>query len=395
MRKANESIEIFDSEVSSNKKAFFAFTPFRELNQFNVSEITYMFNRTKFTDNEEGIYQYSKDLRDSNNIYHWVLRENIFEGNQGVGLDVALPYVWHYNENYTHTVHIDSNIFSGNNEFGLHVSGHFARVYIVNNSLSDNICQDGLISLSGMEKEATIFANNIQHNDGIYMVEFNMDSQSEIMGFIEAYFTQNIVQNNRHSSRRSGKDAYHPASYTLAIKGIQKFNVTYNRFGNPRLDYELLSGIKTSRVNNTLNAVSNYWGTADINIIRQRLFDFDDWNSYAVANFLPYLLEDSFQSSQESTYFVRNPDIDFENLGGRLFESVRLFNRGRPYIIKQDLTVMPGVTLTIDPGVELEFYPSVGILVLGTLHAQGNVHQNIIMRPVKSNRVRDYRYSNL
>ena len=40
---------------------------------------------------------------------------------------------------------------------------------------------------------------------------------------------------------------------------------------------------------------------------------------------------------------------------------------------------------------ELEFYPSVGILVLGTLHAQGNIDRNIIMRPVKLSQVRDYR----
>lgn len=52
---------------------------------------------------------------------------------------------------------------------------------------------------------------------------------------------------------------------------------------------------------------------------------------------------------------------------------------------------MPEVTLTIEPGAELEFYPSVGILVLGTLHAQGNIDRNIIMRPVKLNQVRDYR----
>jgi hypothetical protein len=41
-------------------------------------------------------------------LYHWVLRENTFERNMGEGLDIMLPYVWQYNENYTHTVHIVS-----------------------------------------------------------------------------------------------------------------------------------------------------------------------------------------------------------------------------------------------------------------------------------------------
>ena len=64
---------------------------------------------------------------------------------------------------------------------------------------------------------------------------------------------------------------------------------------------------------------------------------------------------------------------------------------GRPYIIRSDLTVMPGATLTIEPGVEMEFYPGVGILVLGTMHAQGNLERNIIMRPVELENVQDYR----
>ena len=390
LRKANESLEIFDSEIASNKEAIFIFTPLRELNQFNVSEITYMINRTKFIDNQRGIFQYSKDLRDSNNIYHWVLRENRFEQNRGGGMDVSLPYVWHYNENYTHTVHLDSNSFTRNKDFGLHIRGHFARVYIVNNTMAENSCEEGLLSLTGMEKESTIFANSIHGNDGIYMVEFDLDSQSEIMGFVAAYFTQNIIQGNKHTHSKLGLDTYHPASYTLAIKGVQKFNITNNLFGNSGLDYELLAGVKTSRVGNILNAEGNYWGTSDINIIREKLFDFDDWNSYATTHFLPYLLENSFDSSL-STGYVKEPDVDFDNLGGRLFESVRLINRRRPYIVKRDLTVMPDVVLTIDPGVELQFYPSVGILVLGTLQAQGNIDNNIVMKPVQLSQVNDYR----
>ena len=44
---------------------------------------------------------------------------------------------------------------------------------------------------------------------------------------------------------------------------------------------------------------------------------------------------------------------------------------------------MPDATLTIEAGAELEFYPSVGILVLGTLQAQGNAVNNIVMRPAR------------
>ena len=161
----------------------------------------------------------------------------------------------------------------------------------------------------------------MQNNDGVYMVELESDSHSEIMGIVEAYFTQNIVQNNRHS-HEAYPHAYHPASYTIAIKGVQKFNVTENLFGNEGMDYELLAGVYTARVSNYINVEQNYWGSADINVIRDRLFDFDDWNSYAIAHFLPYHLQNGFDSPLSSV-FERMPDLDLDDLGGRLTESVR------------------------------------------------------------------------
>ena len=177
-----------------------------------------------------------------------------------------------------------------------------------------------------------------------------------------------------------GKDTYHPSSYTLAIRGVQKFNVTDNLFGNPGLNYELLAGVKTARIGNFLRVERNWWGSDNLEEIKERIFDFDDWNSYSVAHFTPYNLQNSFDSSLSPSY-ERKQEIDLNNLGGRLFESLRLIDRGRPYVIKRDLTVMPDVTLTILPGVEMEFYPGVGILVLGTLHARGSLDKNIFMRP--------------
>lgn len=61
LRKANESIEIFGSDISFNQEeAIHAFTPFREIYSSNVSEITFMINSTTITDNRKVIVQYSK-----------------------------------------------------------------------------------------------------------------------------------------------------------------------------------------------------------------------------------------------------------------------------------------------------------------------------------------------
>ena len=100
----------------------------------------------------------------------------------------------------------------------------------------------------------------------------------------------------------------------------------------------------------------------DADRIRERIFDFDDWNGYAIALFRPYYMEESFDSGQ-SFMTDRSPPMDINRLGGRLYDDLVLQKRPAPYIVRTDLTVMPGVTLTILPGVELEFFPSVGILV--------------------------------
>ena len=84
--------------------------------------------------------------------------------------------------------------------------------------------------------------------------------------------TRNIIQKNKHSHHRLGFDTYHPSSYTISVIGVQKFkyttfserrfifyqlfifSITSNLLGNQGLDYELLSGVKTARIGNMLNA---------------------------------------------------------------------------------------------------------------------------------------------
>lgn len=73
--------------------------------------------------------------------------------------------------------------------------------------------------------------------------------------------------------------------------------------------------------------------------------------------------------------------IDLENLGGQIRETISIHAKSTPYVIKTDITVMPGATLFIYPGVVMEFAPNVGILVLGTIQALGTAGNEIVMRP--------------
>ena len=123
------------------------------------------------------------------------------------------------------------------------------------------------------------------------------------------------------------------------------------------------------------------WGTSDPRRIKERIFDFDDWNSYAIAAFRPYLLRDDLDGPISVGYEPESP-LTIDNLGGRLMHPLTLYNRNKPYIIKSDLTIMPNAQLTIAPGVEIEVYPSVGILALGQLIAQGLPESPIKIRPI-------------
>lgn len=68
-------------------------------------------------------------------------------------------------------------------------------------------------------------------------------------------------------------------------------------------------------------------------------------------------------------------------LGGKISESLTIAPQENPYLVFSDITVMPGVTLTIMPGTILEFAPNIGILVLGSLVAQGYTGGEITFKP--------------
>nr|CAD7425800.1 unnamed protein product [Timema monikensis] len=390
LRKANESIRLFGCDISHNsEEAIFIQSPFWDVHVSNVTEITFMINDSLITDNGEGIYQFSRDLRNSNNLFHWILQSTTLERNAAGGLDVSLPYVWQYNENFTHSLYLANNTFRNNKEFSFIVDGHFALVNLTSNVFDANQCKTGLMSIRGMEKKMRIDNNRMENNLGKFMVEFRADSQSEILGVVFAKFMYNIVKNNRFglpSFNRGFLQVSATPTFVLGFNGIQKVSVNRNRFGNNALDYELVAGVRTAKINNAVDVKENWWGSADITEIKKRIFDFDDWNNHAMAEFRPYLTEDDFDASFSVSFEQPSP-IDLDNLGGRLQQPLTLYERDRPYIIQADITVMPEVTLSIAPGVVMEFAPNVGILVLGALKAQGRRGQEIIMKPLatKSN----------
>lgn len=167
LRSANESIKIFNCEIARNKKeAIFVHSPHWDLHRSNISEITLMINDSLITDNGKGIFHFSRDMRASNNLFHYILQDVTVERNMGGGFDIRLPYVWQYNENFTHSVYMGNNTWRNNKDFSFSIDGHYAIVNVTNNTFTENMCKNGLISLKGMEKKLLIDYNTIENNNG-------------------------------------------------------------------------------------------------------------------------------------------------------------------------------------------------------------------------------------
>nr|XP_034174512.1 protein bark beetle [Osmia lignaria] len=384
LRKANETIQLIGCELSHNQEeAIYVHSPHWNIFRTNLSEIAIHINDSLITDNGKGIYQFSRDARHSNNLFHWIMQDSTIERNRKGGFEVLLPDVWQYNENFTHTLYFGNNTWRNNELFSFIVDGHFATLNISHNRFEGNRCKAGLISIRGMEKKMRINNNYIESNTGVYMVEFKADSQSEILGNVDARFYFNEIKKNSYDLVGMGPRRIDDGpSYVVGFHGIQKVQIKKNLFGENSLDYELLAGIRTAKINNEVDVTENWWGTFNDTEIRQRIFDFDDWNDHAVANYRPFLTGDSFDSSVSASWQIAQ-QVDLDNLGGRIVENLSIHSRDKPYVIRSDITIMPEATLHIYPDVVMEFAPNVGILVLGTLKAVGAPDHEIIMKPME------------
>ncbi|XP_075153568.1 C-type lectin domain-containing protein bark beetle isoform X2 [Haematobia irritans] len=396
MRKANETIKVVNSELSNNDlEAVLINSPFWDVISSNLSEITIHINSSTITQNGYGIRQLSKDLRSSNNLFHYVVQDTTVEDNKNGGFQVALPYVWQYNENFTHSIHMGNTTWQRNRNFYIDVSGHYADFNITSNAFVQNQCPRSLISVMGMEKRMRFSYNRIEQNQAKFIMEFKADSLSEKFGEVLALVEYNTVKNNNNMETtirhlpaltygRKMATVNSQNTAVIRIDGIQNVKLYRNLIAENALRYNLVAGLRSARVDNYFYATENWWGSSDVNFIESKIFDFDNWNDHADVIYQPFLIEDSFDASV--SLVKENRDlIDVNNWqGGRIFADLTLRKREEPYVIKQDITVMPQATLNIHHGVHLEFEANVGMLVLGTLQAIGYEESPIVMRAFKN-----------
>ncbi|XP_012945265.1 protein bark beetle [Aplysia californica] len=344
-----------------------------------VAKVNYTIFRSSFIGNVKCILAEHNHVDFANNVWHWNLREVLVEECSEGGLEIEVPRVNDESERETHAVLVEDSKFWKNGDFRFTIAGYYAVVGINRNTFTKNLCSLGLISITGMEKDFTMMSNAITNNAGRFMMNMNILGHSEYSPQVTGDMALNKIVDN--SPNVLSELSHHtPSTYAVAVRGLQKIGGYRNLFDNKDLEYELVAGIETLYLDTHVNFTYNYWGYSDETTIRKRIFDFDDWNNYVIADYFPYLTLKDVTSAAA----VGSPAeiiLDPSSLGGRVEKSVTLIDIGKPYIVESDLTVMPGYTLTIPPGTELQFRPNVGILVLGRLVANGLPFGRIKMRP--------------
>lgn len=349
-----------------------------------VAEITYELDSCYFARNGLGVVGAHLTVEYSNNVWIWRLENNLFENNKEGGFTIELPRVnLLHTDLYNHSFDMNSTVFYKNDNFEFLIDGFYCNSSIAGNRFQGNRCKTGCFTISGTEKDFDMHDNEFVENTGLYIVEFNMNSHTPFTNWVDARFSYNIVKRNlKPADAPTIPSPSRPTTYAVGVRGLQNMTINRNLFTNSDMDFELLGGHTSSLLENYLDATENWWGTVDQVGIKKRIFDFDDWNSFAIAEYFPFLTADSF-AARLFTGTKYLPILDLSQpLGGRITENIVLRKRAQPYVVISDLTIMSDVSLIIEAGVEIQFYPSIGILVLGSLVAVGSEVDRIKFGPV-------------
>ncbi|KAH3754675.1 hypothetical protein DPMN_189356 [Dreissena polymorpha] len=349
-----------------------------------VGEIKYVIVHSKIKNNYKGIHAEHNHVDFANNVWKWNVSYVTIENCETGGFEIELPRVNDLIERQVHQVIVNSSEMMNNKKFSFNILGYYADVRIEANKIHDNNCLLGVMKMSGMEKDLYIYENRIENNINCkFAIDLDLMSHSEYSSSVSGMIMYNYITSTRNTYVPQGLGITStPVTYAVQVKGVQNVTLVRNVFDNKDLQYELVAGVTALILDNKMNVKENYWGTTDQYQIRKRIFDFDDWNNYAIAEYFPFLGVPNPRGdlAPDSELVIR---LDLNRLGGRVIEDLTLPYRSEPYIVYSDLTIMPDAKFSIPAGVHLKFYPNVGILVLGQLVATGAPYSRIKFSPAE------------
>ncbi len=221
-----------------------------------------------------------------------------------------------------------------------------------------------------------IVENNVfTYNSGEYVVRLNTrasfhSSHQHVDSLL--IFRDNELTNNSLSSLPT-RYAKSTPNAVIVLTGTGYMSVYNNILDNQNASTELAVQVEGYSSLDTINVTLNWWGTTNEENIVERIFDFDDRNHLAVAQYFPFLLSPSISHVASSSHPRSYPPFLNNNreVGGQLDTDFTLTAFGGPYTVTRDVTVLANATLTVEAGAVLTILPYVGILIEGRILSKG------------------------
>ncbi|KAK6754795.1 hypothetical protein RB195_013653 [Necator americanus] len=368
-----------------------------------ISEIHYHLDNCSIADNRGPVIETHRDLFASANVFHWNIWSNTFMNNSNSGVAIRLPDTYDLLAKQEHSFWMTENRFEDNDNLYILLDGYYTFANISSNNFTDNYSYGALMDLRGMEKKLIFERNRFLTNKAKWLLRMGINSQSLKNLFVDAFIQYNYFLHNYFIKANEDYVDSWPRSYAVGIFGSQKAEIHFNQFRNPLMDFEVISGCKYVSIEDRMNISYNWWGTGNEAEVAQRVFDFDDWNTFTLADYSPFYITNELfinfwwepRKGQLGNATYSEPSA--LDLKGRMYESKNLtlirerwhqfphyYKPFRPYRITRDLTIMPGATLWIEKGVEVHVWPNVRILVLGDLVADGTYWEPIRFKPINT-----------
>ncbi|KAI8487041.1 hypothetical protein Bbelb_353010, partial [Branchiostoma belcheri] len=356
----------------------------------------------------------------SGNRSHTIMRNGVSEGNTGDGFNLEIEYQEYHNITsppISDQITIDQSNFTSNkngsvkitvdNSYedrfpvvqltgGVHrdnmatvieVGGTRAEVTIQDVEFDSSQCgSKSVIHVHGYDKTVNITGNRFVRNVCRRVVLFNTTDVSADANPLVV--VGSIFENNEYEPESLAHISDPLNEYcTMEIVGSgEEHTITQNSFLNSPAGLELCSSDDYHRLAVTqIRAEKNWWGTTDIDSIKEKIFDNNDWTSGGPVKFSPYL-----SSPSGNPIFTEDTEnMTASSIGGRLNGTLRLTITDSPVTLTRDLTILPDSVLIVEAGVEFRVHERVGILNLGKLQLEGQPSSPItfdVVRKTVSNR---------
>ncbi|XP_062517200.1 protein bark beetle-like [Corticium candelabrum] len=301
--------------------------------------------------------------------------------------DTALYVDFYVYDSNSYSVHINitDNTFQQNLQALLLTHGYRDGYAIIarNNFMNNNgKCCSGAMDIndnyyySSSIHAPVIVENNVfTYNSGEYVVRLNTraslhSSHQHVDSLL--IFRENELTNNSLSSLPT-RYAESTPNAVIVLTGTGYMSVYNNILDNQNANTELAVQVEGYSSLDTMNVTLNWWGTTNEEKIVERIFDFDDRNHLAVAQYFPFLLSPSISHVASSSHPRSYPPFLNYNreVGGQLDTDLTLTASGGPYTVTRDVTVLANATLTVEAGAVLTILPYVGILIEGRILSKG------------------------